>query len=139
MRKTSPIMALVAVALTTALFLPGCGINPPSAPAPGIQPQIVNNADDFSYQVSNVADYSGTATYSWQNSGVSANVNQATTVNSGNMTLVIQDAAGTQVYARSLADNGTFVTSAGIAGTWTIQITYGGASGTVNFRAQKKT
>ena len=55
------------------------------------------------------------------------------------MTLVITDAAGTQVYSRPLSDNGTFVTADGVAGTWTIRVTYSGAAGTVNFRAQKKT
>jgi hypothetical protein len=77
--------------------------------------------------------------YSWQNTGISANINQSTTVSAGNMTLVITDANGTQVYSRSLADNGTFVTADGVAGTWTIRVTYSSASGTVNFRAQKKT
>jgi len=129
----------LAGALATTLFLAGCGSNPTTAPTPGIQPQIVNNTDDFSYQVSNVGDYSGTTTYWWQNTGISANVNQSTTVSAGSMTLVIRDASGTQVYSRSLADNGTFVTADGVAGLWTIQVVYASSSGTVNFRAQKKT
>jgi hypothetical protein len=55
------------------------------------------------------------------------------------MVLTITDANGTQVYSRSLADNGTFVTADGVAGTWTVRVTYTLATGTVNFRAQKKT
>jgi hypothetical protein len=127
-----------AIALVASLALSGCGSSK-SPTAPGIQPQIVNSPDDFSYQVSSVSNYSGSAPYSWQNTGISANINQSTTVTSGNMTLVITDAAGTQVYSRPLSDNGTFVTADGVAGTWTIRITYTGAGGTVNFRAQKKT
>lgn len=123
--------------LATCLALAGCGSHAPTAP--GIQPQIANLTDDFSYQVSNVGNYTGSSPYSWQNTGISANVNQATTVTSGAMMLVITDAVGTQVYARSLSDNGTFVTADGVAGTWTIRVAYNGASGTVNFRAQKKT
>jgi len=130
-------MIATAGALATCLALSGCGSDPPTAP--GIQPQIANLPDDFSYQVSSVSNFTGAAPYSWQNSGISANVNQSTTVTSGSMTLVITDANGTQVYSRSLADNGTFVTADGVAGTWTIRVTYSGASGTVNFRAQKKT
>jgi hypothetical protein len=125
--------------LLIVLALPGCGGNPPTAPAPGIQPQIVNTADDFSYQISNVSGFTGSATYWWQNTGVSANINQATTVTSGTMVLTVRDANGTQVYSRSLADNGTFVTADGVAGTWSIQVSYDSASGTVNFRSQKKT
>jgi len=106
---------------------------------PGIQPQISNLTDDFSYQVSSVANFSGAAPYTWQNTGISANINQSTAVTAGSMTLVITDANATQVCSRSLADNGTFVTADGVAGAWTIRVTYSGASGTVNFRAQKKT
>lgn len=126
-----------AGALATCLALSSCGSNPPTAP--GIQPEIANLPDDFSYQVSSVANFSGSGRYSWQNTGISANINQATTVTSGAMTLVITDANGTQVYSRSLSDNGTFVTADGVAGTWTIRVMYNGGSGTVNFRAQKKT
>jgi hypothetical protein len=126
-----------AGALAMCLAFSGCSDNPPTSP--GIQPQIANLTDDFSYQVSNVRNYTGSATYSWQNTGISANVNQATTVTAGSMTLVIIDPNGTQVYARSLSDNGTFVTGDGVAGSWTIRVTYDGTSGTVNFRVQKKT
>ena len=125
--------------LAACLLLTGCGSNPTTAPTPGIQPQIVNLVDDFSYQVSNVKNFSGTASYSWQNTGIAANVNQATTVTNGTMMLTIRDANGTEVYSRSLADNGTFVTANGVTGAWTIQVTYMLASGTVNFRSQKKT
>lgn len=126
-----------AGALAVCLAFSGCSDSPPTSP--GIQPQITNLTDDFSYQVSNVRNYTGSATYSWQNTGISANVNQATTVTTGSMTLVIIDPNGTQVYARSLSDNGTFVTGDGVAGTCSIRVTYDRASGTVNFRVQKKT
>jgi hypothetical protein len=105
---------------------------------PGIQPQVVNVADNFEYQVSDVQGFSGTISYTWQNGGTSANVNQATTVSSGSVTLVLLDANGTQVYSRSLADNGTFASATGQAGAWTIRVIYTGATASVvNFRAQK--
>jgi hypothetical protein len=139
MRGTHVFRHATALIIAACLLLPGCGSDPGTAPTPGIQPQITNLTDDFSYQVSNVGNYSGSATYSWQNSGIAANINQATTVSSGSMVLTITDANGTQVYSRSLADNGTFVTADGVAGTWTVRVTYTLATGTVNFRAQKKT
>jgi hypothetical protein len=134
-----PVLTRIATAgaLAACLVFSGCSDSPPTSP--GIQPQIANLPDDFSYQVSNVRYYTGSASYSWQNTGISANVNQATTVTSGSMTLVITDANAMQVYSRSLGDNGTFVTADGVVGTWTIRVTYAGASGTVNFRVQKKT
>ena len=112
----------------------GCGSSPTG---PGIQPQVTNSPDNFQYQATSVTNYTGTLSYTWQNSGTLANVNQATTVTGGTATLVILDANGAQVYSRSLADNGTFPTTAGVAGAWTIRIVYSGASATVNFRAQK--
>jgi len=136
MRKTCS-HSLMAAAVIAVALLAGCGSDPPTSP--GIQPQIVNNPDNFAYQTSSVSDYSGSATYSWQNSGAAANVNQATTVSGGSMSVVVTDAAGTQVYSRSLAENGTFVTATGVAGTWQIRVVYSGASGTVNFRLEKKT
>jgi hypothetical protein len=43
------------------------------------------------------------------------------------------------VYARNLADNGTFVTNAGQSGIWKIQVSLSGLNGTINFRVQKRT
>ena len=124
--------------LAAGLAIAGCGSDSPTAP-PGIQPQIANLPDDFSYQITSVTNYTGTALYTWQNTGIAANVNQATTVTLGTITLQITDAGGTQVYSRSLSDNGTFLTGNGTTGNWHLRVTYTGASGTVNFRVQKKT
>ena len=78
-----------------------------------------------------------TLTYNWQNTGTSANVNQATSPSGGSATLTISDADGTQVYSRNLSETGTFQTDAGAAGSWTIVVELSGASGTFNFRVQK--
>jgi len=121
-------------ALVLALiFLGGCD----SPTSPGVGLQVTNAVDNFQYQVTSVQNYSNVAGYVWQNTGSTANVNQASTVIGGSMTVVLLDNAGTQVYSRSLADNGTFVTSTGVPGAWTIRVIYTGASGTVNFRVQK--
>ena len=133
MRTVRSMLALVFAGLLFGTL--GCG-DPAS---PGIQPEIVNNPDSFSYQVSAIQDYSAMSSYTWQNSGTQANVNQACSMTSGAATLVILDANGTQVYSRSLADNGTFTTSSGVAGVWTIRILYDHTSATVNFRADKTT
>ncbi|MBI5836455.1 MAG: hypothetical protein HZB25_04335 [Candidatus Eisenbacteria bacterium] len=119
--------------LLPALALILCGCN-----SPGIQPQVHNNTDSFEYQVSNVKGYTGVLEYAWTVTGPVAVVNQATSVTGGTMTLTLLH-DGRQVYSRSLAENGTFETTADTAGTWTIRVTYQDASGTVNFRVQKKT
>ncbi len=120
------------------IALAGLALACSEATGPGTQPEITNRADEFQYQVSDVNGYSGTLQYGWQMTGTQANVNQATTVSSGSLQLVILDGAGAEVYSRNLAENGTFQTATGQAGSWTIRVIYGDASGTVNFRVQKR-
>jgi len=43
----------------------------------------------------------------------------------------VSDAKGVQVYQRSLAENGSFTTTAGVPGTWTIRLHFADASGAV--------
>jgi hypothetical protein len=120
--------------LASVLALSACG---DSTSSPGIQPEIVNATDNFQYQVSAIEDYSGTQTYTWQNTGTTATVNQSASVSAGSATLVLLDADGTQVYSRSLAEDGTFSSAAGTAGSWTVRVTYSSVDATVNFRADK--
>ena len=125
-------MGWLVPAVAAAAIL-GCS----SATSPGSQPQVTNAPDNFQYQVSTVQAFTGTRTYQWQNTGAKATVNQATTVTSGSIVLVIKDASGTELYNQSLAVNGTVDTGSGTAGLWTIRVVYTNATGTVNFRVQK--
>ena len=103
----------------------------------GREPEIINATDNFQYQISDIQAYSGSQSYNWQNTGATATVNQSASITAGTATLVLRDANGLQVYSRSLADNGTFSSSAGAPGTWSIRVTYNSADATVNFRADK--
>jgi len=114
-----------------------CGSDRSNPLSPAVQPEIINNTDAFSFQVTGVSNASATLDYTWQNTGTVATVNQSASISAGSATLIIRDAAGTQVYSRSLSDNGTFSTSAGTAGTWTIRVVFTNTSGTVNFRSDK--
>lgn len=134
----------VAAVLTRAAALPAlilvvaCGDGPT---APGIQPQITNLADAFSYQVSAIQDFSGTYSYTWQNSGTVAKVTHASDAGStGSATLTVRDAAGTQVYSGQLASSGEPSTDpAGVAGAWTITVVYSNYSNSqVNFAVLKQ-
>ena len=78
-----------------------------------------------------------TLDYTWHNTGTTADVNQSGVITGGSGTLRILDADGTQVYSRSLTETGTFATSAGTSGDWSIEVTLSSASGTLNFRVQK--
>jgi hypothetical protein len=128
------IRSTALLVLLAAISACGSSSNPI---APQFQPQVINNVDSFSFQVTGVQNASSTLNYSWQNSGTMATVNQSASISGGSVTLVILDASGTQVYSRSLSANGTFVTTAGTTGVWTIRIVFSGANGTVNFRSDK--
>jgi len=127
--RSSALLVLLA-----AISACGGGSNPI---APQFQPEVINNVDSFSFQVTGVQNASSTLNYSWQNSGTTATVNQSASISGGSATLVILDAGGTQVYSRSLSQNGTFVTTAGTTGLWTIRVVFSGTNGTVNFRSDK--
>ncbi len=119
--------AVVALALTLA----GCeGTN---VIGPANQLEVSNNPGFFSLQVTALDNVSQTLTYSWQNPGTTANVNQASSVSGGTATVLVRDASNAQVYSRNLADNGTFNTTAGTTGTWTVVVTLTDVTGTLNF------
>ena len=124
------------VLVVTLLVTVGCssrqGLNNPA-----FQPQISNQTDNFQLQATNVTNVTQTLQYTWQNTGTSANVNQATVLTAGTATLTILDAAQQQVYTNSLTANGTFPTTSGMTGNWTIRLVLSGVSDTLNFRVQK--
>jgi hypothetical protein len=132
-KRTRAVMA-AAVVLTSVSIL-GCSDNPVS---PGKDLQVANVADNFQFQVTALQNYSTSYQYTWANTGTAATVNQASSLTGGTAVLVVRDNAGTQVYARSQAENGTFDTTTGVAGSWTITLTTNKASGTINFRVQRK-
>lgn len=139
MKALIRLVPLARVCTAAALFLAlgACGSDRSDPLSPAVQPEIINNVDAFSFQVTGVQNASATLDYSWQNTGTVATVNQSASIASGSVTLIIRDAQGTQVYSRSLSDNGTFSTTAGASGTWTIRVVFSNASGTVNFRSDK--
>ena len=104
---------------------------------PENQLQVTNATDSFQWQASAMDNVSQTLTYTWQNTGTTANIDQSGSLTGGSATLTITDNAGTEVYMRSMGETGTFQTTSGAAGMWTIEVVLSGAKGTLNFRAQK--
>jgi hypothetical protein len=124
----------IAGALFLFLLVGGCNSNKSLAP---FQPQINNAPDNFQFQATNVKNTTVTLNYTWQNSGTSANVNQACAITAGTATLVILDANAVEVYNKDLTANGTFQTSTGATGNWNIRVILTNVGGTLNFRVQK--
>lgn len=128
-------MKVLALILATSVAITACGDS--TGPLAPFQPQINNAADNFQFQATGVTNVTWTYTYSWANTGTSASVNQSTTIAAGAATVTILDANGAQVYTQSLSANGTFPTTTGATGTWTIRVVFTNYDGTVNFRVQK--
>ena len=99
--------------------------------------EVANFTDSFQWQVTALDNVSQSLSYNWQTTGTIADINQAPGLSGGSAALRITDADGAQVYAQSLDENGTFSTSAGVSGTWTIEVVLSGAHGALNFRVQK--
>ena len=124
---------VIALGVLLSLII-ACGSEDPVSP---FQPEIANIPNNFQFQATGVTNVTTTVNYDWQNTGTTANVNQSCAITGGSATLTIIDANAVQVYNGNLADDGTFTTTAGTAGTWTIRVTLTNLTGTLNFRAQK--
>lgn len=102
----------------------------------GNEPEVANATDAFEWQVSSLENVSQSLAYSWTNTGTTADVSQASSLEAGTAMLRVADAEGTQVYARGLDEDGTFRTETGAAGDWTVTVTLSEASGSANFRLE---
>lgn len=129
---SSPTMRVLLSA--TMLMVSGCTDN---VIGPENELEVTNETDTFQWQVTALDEVTQTLTYTWSMTGTVANVNQSANPSGGTATLRIRDSAGVEVYSRSLAENGTFQTTSGTTGNWTITVTLDGVSGAVNFRVQK--
>jgi len=104
---------------------------------PSNQPEVANNRDNFQFQASNLGRTTQMLSYTWENTGASANVNQSGQISGGTAMLTIRTPSGVEVYNRDLSTTGTFTTGAGAAGNWRIEVRLDDVTGTLNFRVQK--
>ena len=126
----------LAVAVLLAAVACGQAASDPLQPA--YQPQVTNVTDSFALQLTGVQNGSASLAYTWRNTGTAATVDRSCAISGGTVTLVIRDAAGTQVYAGPLAgQTGSVGTASGVTGDWTIRVDFADATGTINFRVQK--
>lgn len=101
------------------------------------QPQIVNQADNFSFQVNYTNAVTQVLEYNWSTSGVTAKITQSTNLQGGTVVLKVYDASNTQVYLGSIDNNGSFVTGTGTSGIWKIKVIMTNYSGSIDFTVQK--
>jgi len=105
---------------------------------PDNQLEVNTAADNFQFQVSALDNVSEDLSYTWENTGTQATVDISQAITGGTALLTITDAAGTVVLQDDIGNNNDTDTSVGVAGTWSIDIDLAGATGTINFRVQRK-
>lgn len=130
--------ALFLAALSAVILVLGCSKDD-TPMSPGIQPEIINNVDNFQFQVTAMSNYSGSLEYAWSNTGLMAVVDQACAVSAGTATLLLLDDSGTEVYSKDLSQGGSYTSAAGTSGAWTIKVVLSNTTGTLNFRVDKAT
>jgi hypothetical protein len=118
-----------------ALLLSSCSKNNNSL-AP-FSPEITNATDQFQLQATGVKTTTTTITYTWNNTGVRANVDKSGVLAAGAAKVYLYDANNTQLYLGDLNLTGSEQSAAGTPGTWTIKLVLTGMSGDLNFRVQK--
>jgi hypothetical protein len=138
-RRSFRSTVLLLPSVFALLLLAACGSDPVQPVVPGVEPEILNSPDTFQFQVSLVEACSGTLNYTWTNTGALANVDQSSNVEPGQAVLTLMDADGMVVYTRDLSVDGSSATDAGLAGDWQVRVTLSGLTGTLNFRAEKRT
>ncbi len=106
---------------------------------PDNQLEVNPAADNFQFQVSNLSNVSQDLSYTWENTGTQATVDISQAITAGTALLTVTDAAGTIVHQEDIGLNNNTDTAVGVAGNWSISIALAGASGTINFRVQRKT
>ncbi len=119
--------------LTGLLIMTACSNNQLA----DYNPEVTNAPDNFQLQATNISDVTETLEYAWSNSAAIANIDQSCAITGGEAQLTLIGPNGTQVYTRSLTENGSFVSDTGSAGNWTIKLELTNTDGTINFRVQK--
>jgi hypothetical protein len=112
-----------------------CGNN--NDPMSPYNPEIINNTNNFEFQITAAENLDHAENYIWRNNGSQATINQSCSITAGRATVFLSDSTGAVLYTGDLTDNGTFQSAAGVAGSWTIRIEFVNLDGTVNFRTQR--
>lgn len=129
---------ILVCCLVFALLAIGCSnTNPPTAPLANFSPEIVNNVDAFSFQITDGVNITTTIDYLWENTGTQATVNHSTTTSAGSASMIVYAADSSQVYTNGLVASANEPTTVGTTGTWRIRVTFVNYSGTSNFSLQK--
>jgi hypothetical protein len=132
----NPISLLIACLILMAAI--GCSTGNGGTPLPpAFLPHVVDSRDDFQFSVTGVSKVTQTLTYQWQNTGAAATIDQTGSVSAGSAMIKVLDANNSMVYSADLNSSGSFVSTTGTTGSWTIQVVLSKTSGAMSFHLQK--
>jgi len=134
MRKLASVMIACLILMAAIGCSTGNGGNPPP---PAFLPHVVDSQDNFQFGVTGVSKVTQTLTYQWQNTGDAAIIDQTGSVSAGSAMIKVLDANNSEVYSADLNSSGSFVSTTGTAGLWTIQVVLSKTSGAMSFHLQK--
>jgi len=129
-RRLWNLAAFVTVSLGVA-----CGSA--TSPFDLFQPVVTSATDTFQLKASNYTNISASKSWAWQNTGTRAAVTETMNEADGNAHITIRDASGAVVYSGDFTNTLSDSTTAGVAGSWSVQLTLTHFSGGFDFRAQK--
>ena len=93
---------------------------------------VSNNTNSFSYG-GQVAGKTDSISYEWKNTGSKANINWGGQAASGTMVLTIKDAAGANVFTKTISgasqSGSSDSTKSGKSGDWTITLSFNDFTG----------
>lgn len=135
MRQALPYRILTLAALGAAMT----ACDSANLIGPSNQLEVTNAVDQFQLQLTDLVDVDDSRSYEWENTGAQATVDISQAISSGAAFLTITDSNGDIVYQDDLANDNDATTTAGVAGTWRIDVRLESATGTFNFRVQKVT
>ena len=123
------------ILLSILIISSGCGNN--SNPISAFEPEVINNADAFQFQITDATGVSTILHYTWTNTGTGATVDHSTALTAGVASVEVFDADSVSVYTSSLLSSGTEETTVGTIGTWFVKVVLTEFDGTVNFSVEK--
>jgi hypothetical protein len=98
---------------------------------------VMNSPGEFSLHIGSIENFSHRLSYKWENRKTKATVRHASSVTEGVANLEIRDPAGLVVHAKSLREQGSFITFEGKPGVWKIDLILEHATGSVTFEVRE--
>ncbi len=129
-------MRKLLATLAAALLVAGCSGDTTTSSLDQFEPEIVNEPGTFQFQVTDATNVSTILSYTWQSAGSRVSIDHSSALSGGTASMTLLDADGTQVYSSALKASGSEMSAEGVAGVWTIGLTFHDASGTMNFRTE---